>query len=113
MTMPSDPKYKESARVSSNLMMQYDGEWLQGNYEEAGTAIWAAGLERLKMANLSQQCGDIGRAASDFLSASSCFVKAGNLKWAKRALEGCDRLGPPGANRQDLLAERSKREREI
>ncbi len=105
----TNPEYRQLARESSNQMLRYDAERLQGNFEEAGLAIWQAGQNRMKMADLGRQEGDVSRAAADLLSAAACFLQAGNLKWAERAFRELEQLGPLPAERRDLTDARAER----
>jgi hypothetical protein len=107
-----DPEYRRLSLDSSNAMMHYDGEWAQGNFEEAGRSMWQAGQQRLQMAALSQRAKDTSRALCDYLSAASCFIRTGNLKWADRALEGVAQEGPAPAGRPDIPAAHEIRKKE-
>jgi hypothetical protein len=107
----NNSEYRDWARASSNQMLRYDAELLQGNYEQAGAAIWEAGLLRLQMAQLSRREDDTPRAIADALSAASCFIKAGNKQYADRALRRARDVGPLPPERPDLkeaLAERTR-----
>ncbi len=108
-----DPEYRRLSIESSNGMLRHDGEWLQGNYEGAGQAIWRAGQLRLEMARAARQQADPYRALCDALSAAACFVKAGDLKWAELALAGLTEDGPILSERPDVAEELAKRRRQV
>lgn len=108
-----DPEYRRLAIESSNLMLKYDGEWVQGNHEEASAAIWQAGQLRLQMGDRSRAAGDQSRALADYLSAASCFIKANDARWAEDSLRRVTQAGPIPQGRLDLLTASADRKRQL
>jgi tetratricopeptide (TPR) repeat protein len=113
MTATKENDYRELESASSNLLMEWDGRWCLGRYEEATYAVWRAGRLRLRMGRLSFDAGNFTAAAEDWLSAAACFLEADAEERANEALQLVRELAAQGrlpAERTDLLAALRERE---
>lgn len=114
MMATTDSEYRKLALDSSNLLMDWDGKWGLGRYEESTDAVLQAGQMRRRMGEMSIAFGNCESAAGDWLSSAACFAEATALQRAKetfgrvKKLEAAGRIPP---ERQDLLA--ALREREV
>ena len=108
--------YRRLELDSSNLLMQWDGKWGLGWYEEAASAVLKAGEMRRRMAQMCFEAGDFEQAAADSLSSAACFFAATAADRAKeqlgiaQQLEADSRIPP---KRKDILAALREREAEV
>lgn len=101
---------------SSNLLMEWDGLWVLGRYEEATLAVRDAGHMRRRMGEMCLEQGEFAVAAGDWLSATACYVQASARLEANATLQLVRRLDSQGhvpADRADLRAALKEREDEI
>jgi tetratricopeptide (TPR) repeat protein len=109
-------EYRQLVLESSNLLMEWDGLWLLGCYEEAAFAVRQAGAIRFRMGQFGSAEGRFGRAAEDWLSSAACFAQASAEGEATRALEQVRKLTSEGrfpGEQSDLLAVLREREESV
>jgi hypothetical protein len=88
----ANTEYQRLALESSNLLMEWDGQWVLGRYEQAALAALQAGRLRAQMGAILRDAGDWEGAAEDFLSAADCFVKASHREEGQNALDQARRM---------------------
>jgi hypothetical protein len=105
MKLMQSGEYRELATESSNLMLDWDGRWVLGRYEEAVYALLQAGYMRRRMAEMCLAEHEFEYAAEDWLSAAEAFRQVPALELARSALGSVQQIDADGripADRKDL-----------
>jgi hypothetical protein len=111
-----DNDYRQLAIDSSNFMLDGDGQWVLGRYEEAAYAFGQAGHMRRCMGQITCAAENFALAAEDWLSATACFVQATDRDQAEASLglvQWLEEQKRIPANRPDLLAALHQRAEEV